>query len=60
MTPKHTPTQIPFIRELCKNDSEEIIREAEENFLRYIALVKRICERIQRENAEKNIIDNSS
>jgi hypothetical protein len=49
---------IPFIRELCKQKTEEEIREAEENFRRYLMLVKRICERIEREeNAASKGID---
>ena len=42
-------TQIPFIRELCKHKTEEEIREAEENFRRYLLLIKSICERLERE-----------
>ena len=40
---------IAFIRELCKEKTEPEISEAEENFRRYLALVKRICERLERE-----------
>ena len=44
---------IPFIRELCKQKTEVEILEAEENFRRYLLLVKRICERLESE--EKNV-----
>jgi|GEM_PF-2044807 len=48
--------QIPFIRELCKHKTEEEIQEAEENFRRYLAVVKDIFERLEREEkAEKNV-----
>jgi hypothetical protein len=50
---------IPFVRELCKHKSEEEIREAEENFRDYLLLVKRICERIEREEKEKLFIDDN-
>ena len=40
---------IPFIRELCKHKTEAEICEAEENFRKYLLLVKRICERLERE-----------
>ena len=39
--------QIPFIRELCKHKTEQEIQEAEENFRRYLFLIKRICERVE-------------
>lgn len=41
--------QIPFIRELCKHKTEEEIQAAEENFRRYLLLIKRICERLEQE-----------
>ena len=47
-------SQILFIRELCKHKTEEEIQEAEENFRRYLLLVKRICERLEQEDAIKN------
>lgn len=48
------PTKpIPFIRELCKHKTEAEILEAEENFRRYLRIVKRICERLEREENEK-------
>jgi hypothetical protein len=46
---KENNHQIPFIRELCKHKTEEEIQAAEENFRRYLLLVKRICERLERE-----------
>jgi signal transduction histidine kinase len=48
-----------FIRDLCKGKSEEEIREANETFRRYIALVKRICERLEREELERENLDSS-
>jgi hypothetical protein len=45
-----TPKPIAFIRELCKRKTEEEILEAEENYRRYLHLVKRICERLEDEN----------
>ena len=48
-TLKEDDSQIPFIRELCKHKTEEEIREAEENFRRYLLLIKRICERLEQE-----------
>jgi len=44
---------IPFIRELCKHKTEKEILGAEENFRRYLLLVKRICERLEREESEQ-------
>ena len=41
---------IPFIRELCKHKSEAEILEAEENFRRYLRLVKRIVDRREKRN----------
>ena len=46
---KENGNQIPFIRELCKHKSEEEILEAEENFRKYLLLIKRICVRLERE-----------
>ena len=46
-TNEHKP--IAFIRELCRGKTEPEILEAEENFRRYLELVKRICERLKRE-----------
>lgn len=46
---------IAFIRELCKEKTEQEILEAEENFRRYLTLVKRICERLgHEENHERD------
>jgi hypothetical protein len=50
MPSTQTPAKpISFIRELCKHKTESEICEAEENFRRYLLLVKRICERLERE-----------
>ncbi|MBS1619284.1 MAG: hypothetical protein JST76_12240 [Bacteroidetes bacterium] len=49
--------RIPFIRELCRNRSEEEIREAEQTFRRYLRLVRRICERLEREEVERQKLD---
>jgi hypothetical protein len=46
-----------FIRELCKGKTEQEIQDAEETFKRYIALVKRICERLEREEREQSQLD---
>lgn len=46
----HDDNQIPFIRELCKDKTEEEIQEAEENFRSYLLLVKRISDRLEKEN----------
>ena len=43
---------IPFIRELLRGGDEYDIREAEENFRRYLGTVGRIAERLEREKAE--------
>ncbi len=48
---------ILFIRELCKHKTEAEILEAEENFRRYLMLVKRICERLEREETTSQSID---
>ena len=50
-----TNKQIPFIRDLCKEETEAQIAEAEATFRRYLLLVKRICERIERE--EKDLVE---
>lgn len=60
MNTNHTPKPIPFIRELCKHKTEEEILEAEENFRRYLLVVRRICERIEREEAAREGIDNTA
>ncbi len=57
MNTQYTPKPIPFIRELCKHKTEEEILEAEENFRKYLLIVKGICERLEREEAEKKKID---
>jgi hypothetical protein len=44
-----SPKPIPFIRRLCAHRTEEEILDAEERFRRYIALVVRICERMEEE-----------
>lgn len=43
--------EIPFVRELCKGDSEEEIREAEDNFRRFLGVIKRMAERLHEEEA---------
>ncbi len=45
---------IPWIRELLKGRSEQDILEAEENWRGYMAIVKRIAERIAREKEERD------
>lgn len=47
-----TDVPIPFIRELYKDEPDKI-PEAEENFRRYLLLVKQICLRLEREEEEK-------
>lgn len=47
---------IPFVRELCKHKSEDEIREAEDNFRRFLMLVKEVCEDM--ENCKE--VDNTS
>jgi hypothetical protein len=56
-TLKESNNQISFIRELCKHKTEEEIQAAEENFRRYLMLIKRICERLQREEMENQLVD---
>jgi hypothetical protein len=51
---------LEFIRALCKGKSEAEILEAHERFQRYIALVIRICERLEREETEQQELDTSS
>jgi len=51
------PKPISFIRELCKHKTEAEILEAEENFRRYLLLVKRICERLEREEKNASEVD---
>lgn len=48
----NTLKPIAFIRELCKHKTEEEILEAEENYRRYLQLIKRICERVEEEKPE--------
>lgn len=54
-----TNKPILFIRELCKHKTEAEILEAEENFRRYLMLVKRICEREEAEEDAAQSIDTS-
>jgi transcription initiation factor TFIIIB Brf1 subunit/transcription initiation factor TFIIB len=54
---KENGNQIPFIRELCKHKSEDEIRAAEENFRKYLLLIKRICERLELEEDPKQSVD---
>ena len=57
-TTNENGNQIDFIRELCKHKTEKEIQEAEENFRRYLLLIKRICTRLEsEEDAQKNYID---
>lgn len=58
MQPEKQPKPIPFIRELCKHKTEAEILEAEENFRRYLLLVKRMCERLEREAHSPPDLDN--
>lgn len=51
---KQPSKPIPFIRELCKHKTEEEILEAEENFRRYLMVVKRICDRLEAQKLDKN------
>ena len=52
-----TPKPIAFVRELCKHKTEEEILEAEENYRRYLRLVKKICERLESEESQTAEID---
>jgi len=45
----NTYQPIPFIRKLCEHKTEEEILAAEENFRRYLVVVKRICLRLEDE-----------
>ena len=56
-TLQESENKIPFIRELCKHKTEAEIQEAEENFRRYLRLVKRICERLELEEQAKSEVD---
>jgi hypothetical protein len=47
--PKHLGPQLPFVRRLCGHLSEHEIQEAEASFWRYVEIVRRIHERINRE-----------
>ena len=58
MKPNTDIRRIPFIRELCKDRTEEEIMEAEHTFRRYLDLVRRICERLEREEALRVNVDN--
>ncbi len=44
-----------FIRNLCQGATEEELQEAEQNFIDYLMVVKRIADRIEAEGLE--IID---
>jgi hypothetical protein len=54
---KQSAKPILFIRDLCKDKTEAEILEAEENFRRYLLVVKRICERLE---DEENSLDKPS
>lgn len=41
---------IQFVRELCKHKTEAEIQEAEDNFRRYLAVVKEICDDLEEES----------
>lgn len=56
---KPTTAPIPFIRELCKYKTEAEISEAEDNFRKYLLLVKHICERLEREENNLSELDNN-
>jgi hypothetical protein len=47
MNTEHINGQIPFIRELCKDKTEDEILEAEDNFRDYLLLIRQICERLE-------------
>ena len=55
--PQENKKPIAFIRELCKQKTEDEIQEAEENFRKYLLLVKRICERLEREENSLTSLD---
>lgn len=48
---------IKFIRLLCKDYSEEEIKEAEERFRQYLRLIKRVSERLQAEYQAQVLLD---
>jgi hypothetical protein len=56
-TKQNANSEIDFIRELCKHKNEAEILEAEENFRRYLLLIKRICERLEQEGVDINSVD---
>ena len=58
MKTNHTKS-LEFIRSLSNNRTEAEILEAHERFQRYIALVIRICERLEREELENQEMDSS-
>jgi len=52
------PSEIPsFIRELMPAANEETLREAAENFRRYMAVIFRIHDRLKREQAVRDSLD---
>lgn len=51
---KNRERPIPFIRELCTGSSEDELLEAEDNFRRYLALVKRIADRCEQDECGDN------
>lgn len=58
MNGEHIP--IPFIRKLCEGNSEEELVTAENNFRRYLLVVKRICERREREEEERSNVSSDN
>lgn len=49
---KQPTKQIAFIRELCKHKTDKEIVEAEDNFRSYVAVIERICRRLEEEERE--------
>jgi len=52
---EHKYEPIKFIHDLMEGKSQEQIEEAEENFRRYLAVVKRICLRMEDEEERENL-----
>lgn len=46
-----------FIKEVCKGKTEEELLEAEENFRRLLLVIKRICDRLEREGKSVSDFD---
>jgi hypothetical protein len=52
--------QISFIRELCKDKSEEEIQAAEQNFLNFLDTIRLINARLERENTIPSKVDRNT